>query len=642
MKIATLIVYVLLSVAMSPETYSQPISANLIRVGYYTQSGIKVDDIIVRFLDHPGVTNWQYGGYDAVSWNSGSYLASYKGTWKCAIQTRPMDFISDTVRLMVGSTSTGNFKFVFSQFEKLAETKDIILIDNYEGTNANVKLNTEYAFAINADPDSKGSHRFKLAFKTAPFICARNIEVNQDAGLNGAFVSFAVTTIRSCTTAVINYSHAPGSLFPVGITTVNVTADVCGEVWSCSFTVTVRDVEVPVLTCPDDVYHSTDPRSALYRFIPAAPAASDNVGAIVTGVRDDGLPLDAPYKIGTTEVNWTASDAAGNSASCKQKIIVTDNEPPTINCADFYVNANYTGCKYFVSGEFDPQYFDNDPNTVAKNSYNNGSTLAGVELPLGETTITWVVTDGAGNSASCQSVITVGKTITTNIPGVTAIPGVAAPNTIYQGYAPATRLLYTAQASGGQINYQWSAGPGLFFETGSSEQAVTITGISASTLTVTATNELGCSASATTQVNVIDLTCMSNRVSICRRTGNTYTSLCVAQNGVSPLLATGAVLGSCPSGRPTGQLTAETTAELIAYPNPTKGVLHLQIMNYRTGKAEVQIIDMLGKVVDTRLVTIMFPTEKFDFDLTRLPGGIFHIRVINSEGVRFMKIVLAP
>lgn len=70
--------------------------------------------------------------------------------------------------------------------------------------------------------------------------CPANIDADLSAGQCGAFVSFAATASDNCGTANITYSHAPGSLFVVGTTTVTATADDGhGNTTSCTFTVTV-------------------------------------------------------------------------------------------------------------------------------------------------------------------------------------------------------------------------------------------------------------------------------------------------------------------------------------------------------------------------------------------------------------------
>ena len=39
-------------------------------------------------------------------------------------------------------------------------------------------------------------------------------------------------------------------------------------------------------------------------------------------MRIDGKPLNAPYPVGVTQIIWTAKDAANNTKSCNQTIVV--------------------------------------------------------------------------------------------------------------------------------------------------------------------------------------------------------------------------------------------------------------------------------------------------------------------------------
>jgi len=87
--------------------------------------------------------------------------------------------------------------------------------------------------------------------QTAPVItCPANITVTTPVGSCTAVVPFAATATDNCGgTITFTYSQAPGSAFPIGTTTVTATAtDVCGNSSSCSFTVTVLDAQLPVIT----------------------------------------------------------------------------------------------------------------------------------------------------------------------------------------------------------------------------------------------------------------------------------------------------------------------------------------------------------------------------------------------------------
>ena len=79
--------------------------------------------------------------------------------------------------------------------------------------------------------------------------CPTNITRPNDPGLCGAVVAYpAATASDNCTSVTITYSKASGSFFDVGTTAVVVTAtDGSNNKATCSFTVTVNDVEPPVI-----------------------------------------------------------------------------------------------------------------------------------------------------------------------------------------------------------------------------------------------------------------------------------------------------------------------------------------------------------------------------------------------------------
>jgi phage tail sheath gpL-like len=79
--------------------------------------------------------------------------------------------------------------------------------------------------------------------------CPSDIAVNTDAGDCEAVVTFSASATDNCS-SIITYSHASGSAFPVGTTTVTATAtDPAGNTDVCTFT-RLDDNEDPIITCP--------------------------------------------------------------------------------------------------------------------------------------------------------------------------------------------------------------------------------------------------------------------------------------------------------------------------------------------------------------------------------------------------------
>ncbi|MEQ1911071.1 MAG: HYR domain-containing protein, partial [Vicinamibacterales bacterium] len=211
-----------------------------------------------------------------------------------------------------------------------------------------------------------------------------------------------------------------GKVFLKGVTTVTWTAmDACGNTSTCSFTVTVNDTELPVITCPANVSVSAD-ASQCYATISlgtiGTATATDNCGVLtIFGTRSDAQPLTAIYPVGITTITWNVSDINGNPRSCQQTITVIGNAP-TITC-----NPNVT---VFA-----------DPNNCSVTAFHAGVvTLAGVPIPptvnascgifgvfgvrndlqplnapypVGTTEIFWTAIDVFSNQVSCRQTVTV-------------------------------------------------------------------------------------------------------------------------------------------------------------------------------------------------------------------------------------------
>jgi hypothetical protein len=96
---------------------------------------------------------------------------------------------------------------------------------------------------ISNDPEVIGADNGSdITVKALPAItCPANIMVNAEEGKCGAHVSFAATGLGN-----ITYSHAPGSLFPIGTTSVTATSTNDCDTISCTFTVTVNDTKASV------------------------------------------------------------------------------------------------------------------------------------------------------------------------------------------------------------------------------------------------------------------------------------------------------------------------------------------------------------------------------------------------------------
>jgi len=243
---------------------------------------------------------------------------------------------------------------------------------------------------------------------TPPVIAAPMMLVfNTDAGVCAALVNVATPAV---TDDIPGSTIAPrrsdalalSAAYPKGVTSITWTAtDADGATSSASQTVTVNDRENPSIGKPADISTGNDRGLASAMVAVSKPAAADNCHDVsVDGSRSDGAALGAPYNVGITTINWTARDAAGNTATATQAITVLDVEAPTITVpADMTVNASSPGGAYV---NYTVMWNDNVRVTA-----NSCVPASGGMFPVGPTTVQCNARDAAGNKAFASFTVTV-------------------------------------------------------------------------------------------------------------------------------------------------------------------------------------------------------------------------------------------
>ena len=154
---------------------------------------------------------------------------------------------------------------------------------------------------------------------TAPVVTApANISVAATSPA-GASVTFTASATDAVGVTELTYSPASGSTFPLGTTTVTITAgDAAGNTSTAAFSVTVSDTTAPVITAPANIsVAATSLAGATVSYPPAT--ATDAVG--VTNLSYSPAS-GSTFPIGTTTVTISATDAAGNSGTGSFSITV--------------------------------------------------------------------------------------------------------------------------------------------------------------------------------------------------------------------------------------------------------------------------------------------------------------------------------
>ncbi|MCB9354614.1 MAG: HYR domain-containing protein [Lewinellaceae bacterium] len=235
--------------------------------------------------------------------------------------------------------------------------------------------------------------------------CPANIVQNNDPDECGAIVTYNNPTFSdNCPGATIMLVDGlpSGSFFPVG-TTTNVwkVTDAAGNMATCSFTVTVVDVQPPVFNnCPGNITQENDPGVCGAVVTWPKITASDNCpGVVVSFV--SGMASGSLFNIGSTTVVYKATDASGNMATCSFIVTVIDTENPDIMCpANIQKNNDFNQCSANIAFLGTAMAMDNCGVTSITND--------GIgTYPVGVTVVTWTAVDAAGNSVTCQQTVTV-------------------------------------------------------------------------------------------------------------------------------------------------------------------------------------------------------------------------------------------
>jgi len=224
-------------------------------------------------------------------------------------------------------------------------------------------------------------------------VCPPDITVSSDPGLCSASGISLGSPLTSDNCGIQTVAGNAPVIFNPGLTLVTWTVtDIHGNISTCIQRVTVLDNQAPVITCPANITVNTSPGSCQANgVILGTPIISDNCpGTLVT----NNAP--ASFNIGLNTIIWTATDAAGNTASCSQSVLVVDNQPPVITCsANLTMNASPGLCGINNVTLVPPTVLDNCTGIVSLT--NN----APVYYPVGQTNVTWTATDASGNQATC-------------------------------------------------------------------------------------------------------------------------------------------------------------------------------------------------------------------------------------------------
>ncbi len=214
---------------------------------------------------------------------------------------------------------------------------------------------------------------------------------------------------------------------PVATFTVSAALNGCDDAGDVTFTVTVEDNNGLVINCPGMIMVANDVDACGAKVEFPIPTAMDDCTemptVVITPNPITGITF-APgdfFPIGTTEVAFVATDANGNTDTCRVDIMVVDTQIPVVECPSNGIVADAdANCQATVNADL-ISAIDNCPAVLTWYTVSpagvNSDTLVGLAgdqvFELGETTVCYIISedamdlDGDGNVLSSECCFTV-------------------------------------------------------------------------------------------------------------------------------------------------------------------------------------------------------------------------------------------
>lgn len=238
---------------------------------------------------------------------------------------------------------------------------------------------------------------------TAP--ANRTVALGNNCSITVPDLITGLTGTDNC--SVVTFTQSPAANTSVsssnnGTITATITAkDGNGNTTSHDVVLTAKDQTNPVIAAPANVVVNTDAGLCTASNVTlGAATASDNCAGVV--ITNNAPPVFAK---GVTTVTWTATDAAGNTATATQTVTVNDKQAPTVITQNITVTLDNNGNASITAAQINNGSHDNCTSSGALTMTLSKSAFTSADL--GDNTVTLTVTDQDGNSASSNATVTV-------------------------------------------------------------------------------------------------------------------------------------------------------------------------------------------------------------------------------------------
>ncbi len=201
---------------------------------------------------------------------------------------------------------------------------------------------------------------------------------------------------------------------------------------------------------------------------------------------------------------------------------------------------------------------------------------------------------------------------------------------VFPAYSPTCATLSVSNVTNAGTGY------GILWSTGSTSATIQVCPKETTTYTVSVTSPGGCATIKSVVVNAIDVRCGAGNsgIKMCYR----GQEICVAPYLVPTYQRYGATLGSCVVNIPAriGVEAEKSEAVMIlamkAYPNPTRGLVTVEVQSIVAGEAQFEVMDISGRAIQQKTQQLIEGHNEVQFDLSTQAQGNYLIRCRDTLG----------
>jgi hypothetical protein len=478
----------------------------------------------------------------------------------------------------------------------------------------------------------------------APNAVAQNLSVVLDA--NGT-ASIAATDVNfgsndNCDIASMTIDLANFTCDDLGEHEVTLTVtDAAGNSSSATAIVTVEDHASPSIIVQDIVVALDENGQATI-----TPTMLDNGSADNCGIVDRSLDVSTFTcdNLGTNAVVLTVKDASGNSNAGTAIVTVVDDKAPQIDCPADMVLPYCDAVGVYAYNAVD--------NCTANPTVNVDGPASGSTFPAGETTIVISAADGHGNNASCSFTIKVAEAMEAD---------------------PVVTHVNCFGENNGSVSPNITGGnPGLTYEWSNGANTPALENIGGGEYKLLVTDADGCQEEYNFVVNEPSEV-VTDVVAIVPATGdeaNGSVDISVS-GGVQPyqfawtdaegnLVSEHEDLENIPAGTylltvtdangcqgvhaftiesTTNTFDREWANQIQLYPNPTTGMVTLEITGQTSSEVSVVVYDVNGRLV-ADFPQSALANSKRELDLSASPSGVYLVKVLIEGQIVSKRLVV--